>query len=90
MSFDDNREVLAVLKNRYVTSEIKLTQFGKEAVVSPGPDLFFYSIEDYVRLSEVSTKKDKITLTFSAGAKFTFTCAGHKGKVIRLGKSDLK
>ena len=71
VSFDDHREVLAVLKNKYVTSEMKLTQFGKKAVISPGPDLFFHGIEDYVRLSAVSIKKDKITLAFSAGANFT-------------------
>ncbi|MCZ4409519.1 hypothetical protein O3Q51_11910 [Cryomorphaceae bacterium 1068] len=87
VSFDHHEEVLAIVKTNYVTSEIKLTQFGKEAVISNDTDLFFYGIEDYVRLSDISTDKEKIALTIQAGIEFTCTYDENKGKVIKVIKS---
>lgn len=84
VSFSDHVEVLAIVKNKYVTSKMKLTKFGKDAVIYHVKDLFFYGIEDYVTLSDLSTKKDKITLTLIAEAKFTCTYAGNRGKVTKL------
>ncbi len=87
VSFDQNKEVLAVLKNEYVTSELKLTQFGKEAVISHKTDLFFHSIDDYVMISGIAADKNSITLTITAGVSFTCTYAVNKDKVIKLKKS---
>jgi len=86
VSFSDYVEVLAIVKNKYVTSEMNLTQFGKAAVVLPDTDLFFHGIEDHVTLSDVRTKKEEITLALIAGAKFTCTYDGNKGKVTGLKK----
>jgi hypothetical protein len=82
--FDDNKDVLSVMRNSFVDADMKLMMFGKEAVISENTDLFFHSIEDYVDLTEVQIKKDQILLTFTLGDQFTSTYKGNKDKVTKL------
>jgi len=84
VTFADQKNVLAVAKNRYTTEDIELTMFGQEAIIREKPDLFFYGIENYVEVEEVQTEKDKIILTFMADDHFTCSYSGKKGKVTKL------
>lgn len=84
VSFDDHKDVLAVMRNSFVNADMKLMMFGKEAVISENTDLFFHGIEDYVDLTEVQIKKDQIILTFTSGDQFTCTYSRNKDKVTKL------